>query len=342
MQRVRRTVMPTYTLFDKPLVVSGVPFFERDKRLVRLSDEVIDQLPHLDQLGRRCPGARVAFKTDSKNFTVKVVLKTLTADLGMSLYACQSAQLMLGERENARYIGVVSPSDYNTLVFERTFDKSPELEQVTIYFPRNEQIHSIDVTVDDGAIVTAPTPYKYKKPIVFYGSSITEGGCCCNVTNAYSAILSRWLDFDFYNFGFSGSAKGEPVMADYINTLDMGAFVYDYDHNAPTVEHLAKTHKPFFERIREAHPDIPILMMTRPAEIYYDDYKARREVVRATYDAAVAAGDKNVYFIDGETFYGETNRNLCSIDGCHPNDLGFFRMANVIRPTLEKMLESMV
>jgi len=131
-------------------------------------------------------------------------------------------------------------------------------------------------------------------------------------------------------------------MADYINTLDMGAFVYDYDHNAPTVEHLAKTHKPFFERIREAHPDIPILMMTRPAEIYYDDYKARREVVRATYDVAVAAGDKNVYFIDGETFYGETNRNLCSIDGCHPNDLGFFRMANVIRPTLEKMLESMV
>ena len=83
-------------------------------------------------------------------------------------------------------------------------------------------------------------------------------------------------------------------------------------------------------------------MMTRPAEIYYDNYKARREVVRATYDAAVAAGDKNVYFIDGETFYGETNRNLCSIDRCHPNDLGFFRMANVIRPTLEKMLESMV
>ena len=50
-------------------------------------------------------------------------------------------------------------------------------------------------------------------------------------------------------------------MADYINTIDMGVFVYDYDHNAPTVEHLANTHKPFFDRIRQAHPDIPILMM---------------------------------------------------------------------------------
>ena len=62
----------------------------------------------------------------------------------------------------------------------------------------------------------------------------------------------------------------------------------------------------------------------------------------ATYDAAVAAGDKKVYFIDGETFYGETDRNLCAVDNCHPNDLGFFRMANTIRPVLKEMLDSMI
>ena len=131
-------------------------------------------------------------------------------------------------------------------------------------------------------------------------------------------------------------------MADYINTIDMGAFVYDYDHNAPTVEHLANTHKPFFDRIRGVHPNIPILMMTRPAEVYNNDMKARRDIVKATYNAAVAAGDKNVYFIDGETFYGETDRNLCSVDNCHPNDLGFFRMANTIRPVLKEMLDSTI
>lgn len=132
------------------------------------------------------------------------------------------------------------------------------------------------------------------------------------------------------------------AMADYINTIDMGAFVYDYDHNAPTVEHLSNTHKPFFDRIREAHPNIPILMMTRPAEVYNDDMKARRDIVKATYNAAVAAGDKNVYFIDGETFYGEFDRNLCAVDNCHPNDLGFFRMASVIRPVLKQMLDSII
>ena len=334
--------MATYTIFDKPLKVSGVPFFEENKKLTRLPDHLIAKLPHLDHLGRRCAGARVAFKTDSPTFTVKVVLKTLTVDIGMSLYACQSAQVMLGERENARHLGVVNPPDYNTKSFEKTFQKSSDMQQITIYFPRNEQIETIEVTLEDGAKVTEPTPYKYKKPIVFYGSSITEGGCCCNSTNAYNAILSRWLDFDFYNLGFSGNARGELVMADYINTIDMGAFVFDYDHNSPSVEHLSKTHKPFFDRIREAHPDIPILMMTRPAEVYNDYEKSRREVVKATYDAAVAAGDKKVYFIDGETFYGETDRNLCAVDNCHPNDLGFFRMANTIRPVLKEMLDSMI
>ena len=81
--------------------------------------------------------------------------------------------------------------------------------------------------------------------------------------------------------------------------------------------------------------------MTRPAEYYDDEFKARREVVKATYQAAIANGDENVYFIDGETFYGETDRNLCSFDDCHPNDLGFFRMASTIRPVLQKVLEEL-
>ncbi len=331
--------MKTYTLFDKPLKVSGVPFFEENKKLVRLPDELIEKLPHLDFLGRRCPGGRVAFKTNSTSFTVKVKLKTLSLDMGMSLYSCQSAQIMIGERENARHIGLVNPQNYDMKVFEKTFNKSSELEQVTIYFPRNEHIENIEVSVEDDAIVTEPTPYKYSKPIVFYGSSITEGGCCCNSTNAYNAILSRWLDFDYINLGFSGNAKGELVMADYINTFDMSVFVYDYDHNAPTVEHLANTHKPFFDRIRQAHPNIPILMMTRPAEVYDETMKARKEVVKATYRSAIESGDKNVYFIDGETYYGEKDRNLCSFDNCHPNDLGFFRMATVICPVLKQILD---
>ena len=129
-----------------------------------------------------------------------------------------------------------------------------------------------------------------------------------------------------------------PPLADYINTFDMSIFVYDYDHNAPNAEHLRNTHEPFFLRIREKHPDLPVIMMSKPAEIYSEDDILRREIIRTTYENAIAAGDKNVYFIDGETFYGEKERSLCSIDCVHPNDLGFLRMADTIEPVMRRIL----
>ncbi|MBE6974115.1 MAG: hypothetical protein E7436_01295 [Ruminococcaceae bacterium] len=87
--------MKTYTLFDQPIKVSGVPFFEQQKRLARLPDSLMEQLPQLAHLGRRCAGGRAAFKTDSPVFRLKVTLKTLEVDIGMSLYSCQGVQVMV-------------------------------------------------------------------------------------------------------------------------------------------------------------------------------------------------------------------------------------------------------
>lgn len=331
--------MKTYCYKDEPIKVFGIPYFENTKELRRLPDEILEKYPYLDFYGRRCPGARMCFRTDSKKLSVRLVLKTLSPDMGMSLYSCQSAEVLIGSRNHLRYAGLVGPKDYDTKIVEETFTKSAVMEDVTIFFPRNEIVENLEIAVEDGAKVEAPTPYKYGKPVLFYGSSITEGGCCCNVINAYNAILSNRLDFDYYNFGFSGSAKGEPEMAEYISGMDISVFVYDYDHNAPTVEHLAATHESFFKIIRQAKPNLPVLMMTRPQEIYWEEEKVRREIVRKTYQNAQDAGDENVYFIDGEIFYGNKERYLCSIDVIHPNDLGFYRMADVIEPVLKEILE---
>ena len=332
--------MKTYTYKDEPIRIYGLPEFEKTKRLTRLPDELIEKLPVLEHLGRRCPGARMEFRTDAAELTVKLEFKTLAVDVGMSLYHCQSAFVQVGEHTEAKFIGLVNPPDYSTKTVEKTFKLSGEMQSVTVWIPRNEQMECVSISVPDEATVTAPNGYKYAKPIVYYGSSITEGGCCCNIFNAYNAIISRHLDVDYFNLGFSGRAKGEPEMAHYIKTLDMSIFVYDYDHNAPNVEHLKSTHEPFFEIIRAAKPDLPIIMMTRPKAFYTDDDKKRREVVKATYERALKNGDKNVYFIDGESFYGENDRELCSLDVVHPNDLGFYRMAEKIEPVIAKILKN--
>lgn len=329
--------MKTYSCFEKPLKVFGVPFFEEKKKFERLPDDLIEQLPHLDFLGKRCPGARVGFRTDAEEFTVKVTLKTLSVDIGMSIYSAQSVNVMIGERTNAAFAGLVFPPNYETKVFEGVFRKSAKMEEVTLWLLRNEQIENVEISVPDHATVEEPTPYKHGVA-VYYGSSITEGGCCCSATNSYNALLSRWLDLDYYNFGFSASARGELVMADYLNTIDMNLFVMDYDYNAPTAEFLEQTHEPFFKRIREKHSNLPILLLSRPNFDFSDDGAERRAVVEKTYQNAISVGDKNVYYIDGETLFGEADRGLCTIDTTHPNDLGFYRMASTILPTMKKML----
>lgn len=329
--------MKTYTCFDTPLKVFGIPFFDEKKKLERVPGELREKIMNLEFLGRRCPGARIGFRTNSRTFTVRVKLKTFTVDIGMSIYASQSVCVMIGDRQNAVFAGLVNPPNYQTMVFERTFHKSETMEEITLWLLRNEEIEIVEVEVEDDAIVEAPSPYKYGKAL-FYGSSITEGGCCCSVTNSYTALLSRWLDLDYYNFGFSNSARGELEMADYINTIDMNFFIMDYDHNAPTAEHLQATHEAFFKRIREKHPLMPVLFLSRPNFRYSGDGKERRAVVEQTYRNALNAGDKNVYYIDGEQLFGEEDWQLCTIDTTHPNDLGSYKMAKAILPVMKEML----
>ena len=331
--------MKTYSYKEAPIKVFGVVDFEKKGKIQRLPDELIEKIPRLSHLGRRCPGARIGFKTDSENIKIKITFETLTVDVGMSIYSCQSAMVFAGDRQNSRYLGLVNPSTYEQKTFEKSFKKSKTLEDITVWLPRNEIIADIEISVDDGAEMFAPTPYKYAKPILYYGSSITEGGCCTSVTNGYNAIISRHLDVDYYNFGFSGNARGDMNMAEYISGIDMSVFVYDYDHNAPTVDHLAATHEPFFKLIREKNPELPIVMMTRPAITYTEEHKKRRDIVRATYENALRTGDQNVYFIDGETFFGDSDRELCTVDRVHPNDLGFAKMASVVEPVIKSILE---
>lgn len=331
--------MKVFTHNAAPLQVFGVPSFGERKTLQRLPDDIIKTLPEAYKtLGKRCPGARVGFRTDAAEFTVEITLDTLSVDVGMSLFSCQSAEVHVGARGKARYAALVNPSDYNCKTFSKTVRKSGELEDVMIYLPRNEMVTEVKVTLPDDAVIEAPTPYKYG-PILYYGSSITEGGCCTRVTNAYNALLSDRLDIDYYNFGFSGSAKGELEMADFINTMDIKALVYDYDHNAPDAAHLAATHEPFFRRIREKAPTLPVLMLSKPDFDYCFDSAERRAIICKTYRNALEAGDRNVYFLDGETFFGDEDRERCTVDRCHPNDLGFYRMASVVEPVLRKIFD---
>ncbi len=210
---------------------------------------------------------------------------------------------------------------------------------ITLNFPLGATVSDVFIGLDEGAEVLPAPDYYLETPVLFYGSSITQGMCASRPGMIYQNHLSRWLDFNYTNLGFSGSAKAEPAISAYVASLDPSIFVYDYDHNAKTIEYLMQTHERMFLEFRSNHPDTPVLMMSRPnrTPVGSSNYN-RMKVVEKTYLNAVARGDKNVWFLSGDDLISpelETNYN---VDGSHPNDLGFFSMAKAIKPVMEEMI----
>jgi lysophospholipase L1-like esterase len=245
------------------------------------------------------------------------------------------------------------------LLYNRTVQPSPGQTDITalagqnpdrkfcqwvINFPLYGGVDSVEIGLKADSRIAPPKAHKVADPVLFYGSSITQGGCASRPGNVYTSMLCRAVDAPQINLGFSGSARGETAVAEAIASLKLSAFVMDYDHNAPDAEHLQATHEPFFKIIRKIQPDLPVIMLSKCDFGYIDQatidaHSRRRDIIRQTYLNAVAAGDKNVYFVDGEKLFGTDLRDCCTVDGCHPNDLGFYRMYKCVLPVLKKVLK---
>ncbi len=329
---------------DAPIRVFGLMNFYENGSMMRLPEYMMEKMPQLRQFGSRSTGGRLGFRTNTKKLYVKLVSKTFIRDSFATQVASSGLDIYTGDRRDGHFIGSVFPTGFRGTdpnVSEKTFDLNGEMTDITVYMPKNEILDNIYIGIDDDALIEAPTPYENQKPVIFYGSSITEGGCAGRVGNAYNAALSRQLNMDYINFGFSGSAKGEPEMAEFIAGIPMSIFVMDYDYNAPDAEYLAQTHEPFFKIIRKKNPDLPIIILSNPNyRIKKEDSEKRLAVIRATYENARRQGDENVYLVNGENFYAESDPFACTVDNIHPNDCGFYHMAKEIRKTLEPIFNA--
>lgn len=335
--------MKYYNLSEAAISTHGLNHvdFERDE-LWRLDPEIMDSMPQYAETGRCALGGRIRFATDSPTIVIRYKLLTEAVDIAMGLPAAAGIDIYIGSGLNARYAGYIAPKAYNYVntTIEGRIQKNPKLETITINLPRNEAIAAVEIGIEDNRQLTSAPNYRYMDPIIYYGSSITAGGCAPRPGTAYTSTVARWLDSEYFNYGFSGGAKGENEFATYIAAHEhISLFVMDYDHNAPSAEHLARTHRPFFETVRSAHPNLPIVMMSRPDfDGNIADSEARRGIIYETFISAKSNGDQNVYFLDGESFFGLYGREECTIDGCHPNALGFMRMSEQLYPLLRRIL----
>ncbi len=328
-----------YDIKKEPFSIFGV--FVEDQKFVRMPKEVAFNVSEgVGMMYDRTAGGRIRFSTDSPIIAIyaeapNMYLGNMLGEFGFDVY-CDD------ESEDKGFAGACPPDFNNKKInglvkmIGRQF--SDGMHKYTVNMPLYCGAQSVFVGVKKGSKVGKGLEHTNRLPIVYYGSSITQGACASRPGMCYENIIYRKNNIDYVNLGFSGHAKGETEMAEYIASLKMGAFVYDYDYNAPNSKHLKETHEPFFNIIRKAHPDIPVIMISKPCTNINDfDNAVCRDIIKETYLNAKAKGDNNVYFIDGSTFFKGEHKKDCTFEYCHPTDIGFSFMAEDIYNVLKKV-----
>lgn len=324
-----------------PLQVAGLPWFAEEapilRRLpLRLRSTVREPVWDLAQ---HPSGARFRFRTDSTRLTLVATNPDASTMHHMTTVGQSGFDLYV----DGLYRNSAWPDKSGRIRREWTLGPDRRMREVLLYLPLYKPVSVQGITLDAEARVEPPSAFAQPKPVVYYGSSITQGGCAENPGLSFPAILGRRLNVDFVNLGFSGNGLGELAVAEALAEIDPAAYVLDYWAN-PSADVFRDTLPPFVETLRRRHPQVPILVtgpFWTPDENGSADAHAgnerKRRIARERVEARRRAGDRHISYVDGLEMISPDQASGF-VDGIHPNSLGFQFCADGLEPHLRRAL----
>lgn len=265
----------------------------------------------------------IHMKWDVRKSTLALPHMPATGVSGLDLYAREADG-------GWRYIGNGRPLAQSN---EATF-YSTGLREFALYLPLYNGVTSVMIGVPAGSILRKSVEAPRGKPIVFYGTSITQGGCASRPGMSYTAIVGRKLNMSVINLGFSGSGQSEPALADLLAELDPSVYVLDALWNM-SPEMVRERIVPFVHKLRAAHPTTPILL-AEDCTIRNTIPTGKGTILREKFEQLKQEGVSGLYFVSADGMMGPNDEG--TVDGCHPTDLGFTYQAEVFTKALQPIL----
>lgn len=293
-------------------------------------------------LSRNSAGLYAEFETDSPAIHVRYNLTlerlamvhiSATGISGVDLYAID---------DNGKWGWVSSGKPNKTAMEEKLVDGlKPGYRRYRLYLPLYNGVTSVEVGVNEGARFTPVAPSN-QKPIVYYGTSITQGAAASRAGMAFTAILGRRLGIPIINLGFSGNAQMEPEVAELVAELDPVMFVLDAFPNM-NAERIDANFEHFVRTLRNSRPTTPIVVVEDRAYTNTPFIPARQEhyikttaSIQAVWNRLLEDGMQNLHLISRDNLFGDDNE--ATVDSSHPTDLGMMRYADVVEPVLRGIL----
>lgn len=302
--------------------------------------------PAVWSLSTNTAGMCVRFVTDADEIAARwTVTKTSLAMPHMPATGVSGLDLYVGHKGRWAWIGNGRPDKQTN---QATLAKGiPNgLHEYLLYLPLYNGVESLEIGLPVGAKLAKAPPRagRRAKPIVYYGTSIAQGGCAARPGMVHTSILGRRLDWHVVNLGFSGNGRLDPELGQLMAELDAAMYVLDCLPNL-SADLVTERTEPFVLALRKARPHTPIVLVENiayQAGTFLPErrnaYQSKNRALRQAYTGLLAKGVKNLHLIPGEPLLG--NDGEATVDGTHCTDLGFQRMADAMEPTLRRILES--
>ena len=317
-----------------------------EMRYNRLPDSLknISRSP-LWNLSKNSAGMAIRFRSNSTRIAVKwenifnnhMNHMTDVGTKGLDLYCWES-------NEQWRFVNSARPTGkMNQAII--ISNMQPKEKEYMLYLPLYDGLVSLSIGVDSSATINQPLidyPVR-KKPVVFYGTSILQGGCASRPGMAHTNIISRRLNRECINLGFSGNALLDLEVAKVISEVDASVFVLDFVPNA-SVEQMKERMETFYRIIRSKHPATPVVFIEDPifTHTLYDERIAKEvqrknDTLKEIFNRLKKENEKNIIFISSKNMLGEDGE--ATVDGIHFTDLGMMRYADLVCPIIKKAIK---
>lgn len=202
-----------------------------------------------------------------------------------------------------------------------------------LYLPLYDGTTKVELGIESGSTIAKPATDK-KLPIVFYGTSILQGGCASRPGMVFTSIISRKLNVDCINFGYSGNGKMDPPMAELISNIKASYYVIDCLPNM-TAKEVTDSVIPLAKAIRAKNSKTPIVFVENveyTRAIFQSNLKKsmdeKNQALKTQFDKLVKDGMKDLIYISAAGSIGTDNEG--TVDGTHLTDLGFLRYADYL------------
>lgn len=325
--------------------------YHREKNYNRLPakfEKIVS--PVVWNLSKNSSGISIRFTTNSPVINAKWTLTKYPRRANMAQIGTSGLDLYCMVDGKWQYVnsGIPSGLDNERILIT---DMDTSYKEFLLNLPLYDGVENIEIGINPDFYISAPKNsfYKINKPIVFYGTSITQGGSASRPGMAYPSIISRKLFVETVNLGFSGNGKFESSVGQALCEIDASLFVIDCTPNShPDV--IKNNTAKLLQQIRDCRPDTPILLVESIIREYSyfkqadeSTFGSRKYIsvqnneLKKSFNKAKSMGIEEIYYLESDGLIGYDHEG--TIDGTHLTDLGFYRFADKIETKIIEILK---